>query len=135
VGESAFGEAQLPAEANTSDQLPGGASPRLAAFPAFRQKRKTKIVRRCGMSEENASSGEYWKANLRVVRNCLIVWAVVSFGFGIVLRPLLSGIRFAGTDLGFWFAQQGSILVFLVLIFYYAIRMNAIDRKFGVDEQ
>jgi putative solute:sodium symporter small subunit len=87
------------------------------------------------MKEVTRSDGEYWKANLRVVRTCLIIWAIVSFGFGIVLRPLLSGIRIGGTDLGFWFAQQGSILVFLVLIFYYAIRMNAIDRKFGVEEQ
>jgi putative solute:sodium symporter small subunit len=87
------------------------------------------------MSDEQASGRAYWRANLRLVRNCLIVWALVSFGFGIVLRPLLSGIPVGGTDLGFWFAQQGSILVFLVLIFYYAYRMNAIDRKFGVEER
>ena len=58
----------------------------------------------------------------------------MSFGFGIILRPLLSGISIGGTDLGFWFAQQGSIYVFLILIFYYAIRMNALDREFGVQE-
>ncbi|SDZ82344.1 DUF4212 domain-containing protein [Rubrimonas cliftonensis] len=77
----------------------------------------------------------YWKANIRLVTVCLIIWAVVSFGFGIVLRPLLSGISIGGTDLGFWFAQQGSILVFLALIFFYAFRMNAIDRAHGVDEE
>jgi putative solute:sodium symporter small subunit len=65
---------------------------------------------------------------------CLVIWFVVSFGFGIILRPLLSGISIGGTDLGFWFAQQGSIYVFLILIFYYAIRMNALDREFGVQE-
>ena len=54
---------------------------------------------------------------------------------GILLRPLLSGIRVGGTDLGFWFAQQGSILVFLVLIFFYAWRMNSLDRHYGVDEE
>jgi len=80
----------------------------------------------------------YWAANKRLITGCLIVWAlVVSFGFGILLRPLLSGITIGGTDLGFRFAQQGSILVFIVLIFFYfyAFRMNALDRKFGLDEQ
>ena len=79
-------------------------------------------------------SREYWRANLRLIACCLVIWALVSFGFGILLRPLVSGIRFAGTDLGFWFAQQGSILAFLVLLFFYAIRMRAIDRQFGVEE-
>ncbi|MCB4824976.1 DUF4212 domain-containing protein [Roseicella aerolata] len=87
------------------------------------------------MSGNTSSPDDYWKANLRLVRLCLIIWALASFGLGILLRPLLSGIAIGGTDLGFWFAQQGSILVFLVLIFFYAVRMNAIDRKFGVDEQ
>ena len=79
-------------------------------------------------------NNDYWSANLRLVGYCLVIWALVSFGFGILLRPALSGIEIGGTDLGFWFAQQGSILVFLVLIFFYAWRMNAIDRKYGVDE-
>ncbi len=76
----------------------------------------------------------YWKANLRVIGGCLVVWALVSFGFAILLRPLLSGIPIGGTDLGFWFAQQGSIIVFLILIFFYAWRMNKLDRQFGVEE-
>jgi len=79
-------------------------------------------------------AGAYWKANMRLIKISLVIWALVSFGFGILLRPLLQGIEIGGTDLGFWFAQQGSILVFLVLIFFYAWRMNALDRKFGVDE-
>lgn len=77
----------------------------------------------------------YWQANLRLVTICLIIWALSSFGFGIILRPLIAGIKVGGTDLGFWFAQQGSILVFLVLIFFYAWRMNSLDKQFGVDEQ
>ena len=81
------------------------------------------------------SSNAYWAANIRLVKYCLVIWAVVSFGFGIILRPLLSGIPVGGADLGFWFAQQGSILVFLALIFFYAWRMNALDREHGVDEQ
>ncbi|HHX88766.1 MAG TPA: DUF4212 domain-containing protein, partial [Paracoccus sp.] len=66
---------------------------------------------------------------------CMVIWALVSFGFGIIFRPLLSGIPIGGTDLGFWFAQQGSILTFIVLIFFYAARMNRLDREFNVDEQ
>ncbi len=81
------------------------------------------------------SGKAYWKANLRIIIISLIIWALVSFGFGILLRPLLSGIPVGGTDLGFWFAQQGSILVFLALIFFYAWRMNKLDHEFGVDEE
>ena len=76
----------------------------------------------------------YRKANIRIILASLVIWALVSFGFGILLRPMLSGIAVGGTDLGFWFAQQGSILVFLALIFFYAWRMNKLDREYGVEE-
>lgn len=79
-------------------------------------------------------SGGYWAANVRIIVISLIIWALVSFGFGILLRPMLAGIEVGGTDLGFWFAQQGSILVFLGLIFFYAWRMNKLDREYGVEE-
>lgn len=85
------------------------------------------------MSDDSENNG-YWMANIRTIRICLVIWALVSFGFGILLRPLLSGIPVGGTDLGFWFAQQGSILVFLALIFFYAWRMNKLDAEHGVDE-
>ncbi|THH36103.1 DUF4212 domain-containing protein [Aliishimia ponticola] len=85
------------------------------------------------MSDDNDNA--YWSANLRIIAWSLVIWALVSFGFGILLRPLLAGIPVGGTDLGFWFAQQGSILVFLALIFNYAWRMNKLDREHGVDEQ
>jgi putative solute:sodium symporter small subunit len=84
---------------------------------------------------DKSSSNAYWQANLRVIKICMAIWALVSLGFGILLRPLLSGIPVGGTDLGFWFAQQGSILVFIALIFFYAIYMNRLDREHGVDEQ
>ncbi|MEO1207565.1 MAG: DUF4212 domain-containing protein [Pseudomonadota bacterium] len=87
------------------------------------------------MSEDNNSSGGYWAANIRLVTILLIIWALVSYGFGILLRPALSGIDVGGVDLGFWFAQQGSIYVFLVLIFVYAAIMNGIDKSYGVDEE
>ncbi|SNT72610.1 DUF4212 domain-containing protein [Paracoccus seriniphilus] len=83
---------------------------------------------------DRQSSNAYWQANLRIIWICLAVWALASYGFGIILRPLVSGIKIGGTDLGFWFAQQGSILVFIVLIFTYAARMNKLDRDHGVDE-
>ena len=86
------------------------------------------------MSDDTQDT-EYWSANLRIILWSLVVWAVVSFGFGILLRPLLAGIPVGGTDLGFWFAQQGSILVFLGLIFNYAWQMNKLDKRYGVDEQ
>ena len=86
-------------------------------------------------SRTTESDMSYWSANLRLITISLIIWALVSFGFGILLRPLLSGIAIGGTDLGFWFAQQGSILVFLALIFFYAWRMNKLDAEYGVDEE
>ena len=87
-----------------------------------------------GAAATKKSDAAYWSANVRIIVISLIIWALVSFGFGILLRPMLSGISVGGTDLGFWFAQQGSILVFLVLIFFYAWRMNALDKKYGLGE-
>jgi putative solute:sodium symporter small subunit len=84
---------------------------------------------------EQPSKNAYWSANIRLVTILLVIWALCSFGFGILLRPMLSGISVGGSDLGFWFAQQGSILVFLALIFFYAWRMNKLDKEHGVDEE
>ncbi len=86
------------------------------------------------MSDDNQSGKAYWKANLRLVTILMIIWALVSFGFGILLRPALDAIPVGGVGLGFWFAQQGSIYVFLVLIFVYAWQMNKLDRQFDVHE-
>jgi putative solute:sodium symporter small subunit len=87
------------------------------------------------MSGTSYDAEQYWKANLRLILGSLVIWALVSYGFAILLRPALSGIAVGGADLGFWFAQQGSILTFIVLIFHYAWRMNKIDEKFGVNEE
>lgn len=76
----------------------------------------------------------YWRANLKLVGLCLAAWFVVSYGFGILLVDELNRISFFGFKLGFWFAQQGSIFVFLIIIFFYAWRMNALDRRYGVNE-
>ena len=86
------------------------------------------------MATEKSNGEAYWAANLRLVTFCLVIWFVVSFLMGIILRPALQVIMVGGMDLGMWMAQQGSIYVFLILIFFYAVRMNALDRKFDVHE-
>lgn len=86
------------------------------------------------MADDKTNAAAYWKANVRLITGCLIVWAFVSYGCAMLFRPLLSGIQIGGTDLGFWFAQQGSILTFIVLIFFYAWKMNRLDQKFGLGE-
>ena len=80
------------------------------------------------------SKNDYWKENLRLVVILLSIWFAVSFLFGIILVDVLNTIRVGGVGLGFWFAQQGSIYTFLVLIFVYAKKMNALDRKYDVHE-
>lgn len=77
---------------------------------------------------------QYWRENLRLLAICLVIWFVVSYGFGIILAEPLNAIQIGGYKLGFWFAQQGSIYVFLALIFFYASRMNKLDRKYDVHE-
>ena len=84
------------------------------------------------LNEEQAKA--YWSRNLSLMIKLLIVWFVVSYGFGIVLVDVLNQIQIGGYKLGFWFAQQGSIYVFVGLIFYYAKKMGDLDREFGVEE-
>ena len=86
------------------------------------------------MDSEKNNAAAYWKANVRLITISLVIWALVSYGFGILLRPMLAGIPVGGTDLGFWFAQQGSIISFIVIIFFYAWKMNRLDKQFGVEE-
>ena len=76
----------------------------------------------------------YWKENLRLVTILLVIWFVVSYLFGILLVDQLNAIRIGGYKLGFWFAQQGSMYTFVALVFFYAARMRALDKKYGVDE-
>ena len=85
---------------------------------------------------ESRDARAYWRANLRLLAILLTIWFVVSYGFGILLVEPLNQIRIPGTGfpLGFWFAQQGSIWVFVALIFVYVWRMNRIDARFGVAE-
>ena len=76
----------------------------------------------------------YWKENLRYLLILLSIWFVVSYGCGILFKDALNNIRLGGFKLGFWFAQQGSIYVFVVLIFIYVRLMNKLDKKYGFDE-
>ena len=76
----------------------------------------------------------YWKENIRLVTILLVIWFVVSYLFGILMVDQLNAIRIGGYKLGFWFAQQGSMYVFVALVFIYAARMRALDKKYGVDE-
>ena len=78
---------------------------------------------------------EYWKANIRVLTICLAIWFAVSYLFGIILVEPLNNIRLGGYKLGFWFAQQGSIYVFLLLIYFYAKAMGKIDKQYGAHEE
>jgi putative solute:sodium symporter small subunit len=76
----------------------------------------------------------YWRRNLRLMAVLLTIWALVSFGAGILFVEPLNEIVIAGFPLGFWFAQQGSIIVFVILIAVYVVRMDKLDAEFGVDE-
>jgi putative solute:sodium symporter small subunit len=77
---------------------------------------------------------KYWKENLKYLAILLSIWFLVSFVFGILLVEQLNTIKLGGFKLGFWFAQQGSLYVFVVLIFVYMKLMNKLDKKYGVDE-
>ena len=88
------------------------------------------------MSQTNARhKSSYWTKNLTYVGILLGIWFIVSYGFGILLVERLNAIRVGGFRLGFWFAQQGSIYVFVILIFVYVRLMNRLDRESGVYEE
>lgn len=87
------------------------------------------------MSNNKLRMQEYWKKNLKTLFILLSIWFLVSFGFGILLVEPLNTIKIGGFKLGFWFAQQGSIYAFVILIFVYVVRMNRLDREFDVNEE
>ena len=78
---------------------------------------------------------KYWKANLKIVLSLLLIWFVASFGFGIILSESLDKIKIGGFKLGFWFAQQGSIYIFVVIIFLYVWLMKRLDKKFSKEDK
>ncbi|MEW5007707.1 MAG: DUF4212 domain-containing protein [Cycloclasticus sp.] len=82
----------------------------------------------------HADTDKYWAENIRLILKLLLVWFIVSFGCGILWVEPLNLIQIGGFKLGFWFAQQGSIIAFVVLIFYYIKKMDALDKKYQVDD-
>lgn len=86
------------------------------------------------MSNQHDSHA-YWRATMGLLAKVLVIWALVSYGAGILFADVLDKIMLGGYPLGFWFAQQGSIYVFIALIFWYRKKMNEIDRKFDVHEE
>ena len=76
----------------------------------------------------------YWKENISLIIKCLTIWFISSYGFSIILVDQLNTIRLGGYKLGFWFAQQGSIYIFVILIFYYAMKMGEIDEEYGSND-
>ena len=85
------------------------------------------------MSKPNQAKA-YWRENIKYVLILLAIWFVVSYGAGIVFKDALNSIKIGGFKLGFWFAQQGSMYVFVILIFVYVRLMNKLDKKYGYDE-
>lgn len=86
------------------------------------------------MDHKQQQATAYWKINLRYLIILLTIWFLVSYGAGILFRDILNQFKLGGFQLGFWFAQQGSIYVFVILIFVYVYLMNRLDRKFGYRE-
>lgn len=86
------------------------------------------------MSKMINKSKEYWKKNVSLIAILLFIWALVSYGFSILLGDVLSNVKFFGVTLSFWFAQQGSIFTFVILLLIYALRMDHLDKKFNVEE-
>ena len=84
------------------------------------------------MSEKNLD--EYWSKNLRILAVLLAIWFLVSYGCGIIFADALNGIRLGGYKLGFWFAQQGAIYVFIAIIYAYIYKMNKLDREYDVHD-
>lgn len=84
--------------------------------------------------ETNAAEGAYWQENIRLLASLMAIWFVCSFGAGILFRDFLDQFMIGGYPLGFWFAQQGSIYIFIALIFYYVARMRKIERKYDLDD-
>lgn len=78
---------------------------------------------------------QYWRENVKLLITLLCVWLLVSFGAGILFVDVLNRISLGGFPLGFWFAQQGSIMVFVILIFVYAARMSQIEKRLGVGDE
>ncbi len=91
----------------------------------------------CGSNDDSEAPDNqraYWSANIRLLSILMSIWFAISFGAGILFRPFLDQYMIGGYPLGFWFAQQGSIYGFIILIIIYAVRMRKIERKYDLDD-
>ncbi|GAB5472969.1 MAG: DUF4212 domain-containing protein [Maribacter sp.] len=86
------------------------------------------------MSDKQKKASAYWRENVRYLFLLLSIWFAVSYGAGILFKEALDTIQIGGFKLGFWFAQQGAIYVFVILIFVYVRLMNKLDKKYGYNE-
>ena len=87
------------------------------------------------MSESSKNIDVYWRENIKLLGVLLAIWFLVSFGAGIIFVEVLNKIEVGGFKLGFWFAQQGSIVTFVILIFVYAARMSVLEKRYGVSDE
>lgn len=87
-----------------------------------------------GAGETSANAKAYWRENIRLLSILMTIWFVVSFGAGIIFRDFLDQFSLGGYPLGFWFAQQGAIYFFILLIIFYSVRMRQIERQYDVDD-
>ena len=106
-----------------------------------KKSRRVKVVpdEKTALNQELAQADKavleaYWKRNLRLTITLLVIWFVVGYLLSIVFAPALNAFTFLGAPLGFWMAQNGAIYVFVLLILVYAVRMNQMDKEFGVEE-
>lgn len=89
----------------------------------------------CGAADDTSPvEGAYWRENIRLLVSLMAIWFACSFGAGILFRDVLDRFMLGGYPLGFWFAQQGSIYIFIALIFFYVFRMRQIERKYDLDD-
>ncbi len=86
------------------------------------------------MDDKKNQAQQYWKANLNLIATLLVIWALVSLVFGVLLAPALSNVYLGQLPLGFWFAQQGSMITFVILIFVYAWQMDKIDKSHDMND-
>lgn len=103
------------------------------AETAERDTAAKRVAGALGLTEQDVK--EYWRRNVRLIAGLFVVWFAVSFLAAILIARPLMDVQFGQVPLAFWFAQQGSIMVFVILIFVYVWRMNQLDREFGVDDQ
>ncbi len=95
-------------------------------------RKQAEALQQTGLSEEQAAA--YWRTNITVIGSLLAVWALVSYVFGYLLAQPLVGVSIGALPFGFWWAQQGAIVVFVLLILIYALIMDRVDRQYGVNE-